>query len=139
MAPPRSPLVGWALVAAALANAGIGVAFLTVPGVMAPFVDLAVATPTADNDLRAVHGGISSALALFFAAATRRAHWAEPALALATLEFAGLAFGRFLSWAVAGWPAPLALALHAAEIAGLVLCALAWRTLGRDAAPEELR
>ena len=132
-----SGVARWVLGGAALANAVIGISFLIVPARMGPLVDLQVATATADNDLRAVYGGVSSALAGFFAWAGLREDWWEPALALATLQFGALVIGRTLSWLVAGWPAPLALALHAAEAVGWVACALTWRAFARAA--EETR
>jgi hypothetical protein len=102
-----------------LAYAAVGLTFLAAPAFMASLVGVAVVTATADNDVRAVYGGVSSGLAVFFWWAAFRAEWFRPALVVQVLTLAGLASGRFLSWAVVGFPDPIGFGLHAGEIVGL--------------------
>jgi hypothetical protein len=116
--------------------AGVGLAFLLFPAAMAAQVDISLASATADHDVRAVYGGLQlgcAALLLFAAARPERVRFGLVAqLAL----YGGLASARLLAWAWAGTPGPLGVALHAAEIAGIALGALAWRRLaatGREA------
>jgi len=107
--------------------AAIGLGFIVVPHTLAPLVGIALTDVTADNDFRAVYGGVPAGLAVFFVLALRRADWELPALYVVLLTLAGLAASRFVSWAVAGWPAPIAFGLHAMEIAGIVMAAIAIR------------
>ena len=111
--------------ACALAFAGIGGAFLVAPNAMGGFVELSLVGATADNDVRAVYGGLQIALGGLLWAASCRDEWLRPGLYAQLILFSGLAAGRFVSWAVVGLPDDLGLALHAAEgiaiIAG-VLC-----------------
>jgi hypothetical protein len=94
---------------------------------MARLVDVSLGSATADNDLRAVYGGVSLGLAAFFGAALRRPAWREPALWVVALTLSCMALARFVSWAVAGPPAPLGYALHAAEFVGSLAALIALR------------
>lgn len=100
-------------------------AFLLLPGKLAPVVGLSLHNATADNDLRAVYGGLQIACGVLLWAASHRQVWLRVGLYAQLALFGGLAVGRFVSWAVVGLPDDLGLALHAAEgiaiIAG-VLC-----------------
>lgn len=117
----------------ALPCAGVGLAFLAAPAAMGSLVGLELTSVTADNDVRAVYGGVSSGLALFLWVSASRPDWLVPGLAAQLLTFGGLALARVLSWAVAGWPGPIAHLLHAGEIVGIAAAALALRGLGREA------
>jgi len=105
-----------------------GVPFLLFPAQMTAFVGVSLSSVTADNDVRAVYGGVAVGLAFFLGMATRRDDWLVPALWVIALTLGGLALGRFISWGVAGIPEPLGLAMHVAEVAGLLLSTFVlWR------------
>lgn len=110
----------------------IGVGFILFPHALAPLVGIALTDVTADNDFRAVYGGVPAGLAVFLGLALRRREWELPALYVVLLTLAGLAASRVLSWLIAGWPAPIAFGLHAMEISGIVLTAIAIRIHVRD-------
>lgn len=114
--------------------AGIGVAFLIAPSTMASFVDVMLHSVTADNDIRAVYGGVNIGLGVFFAISATRPAWYQPALFVVILTLGGLAGARFLSWAVAGMPSAIGFALHASEVLGLMLSAIALRSLSKETA-----
>ena len=115
--------------ACALAFAGIGGAFLVAPSAMGRFVDLSLIGATADNDIRAVYGGLQIALGGLLWAASCRDEWLRPGLYAQLILFSGLAAGRFVSWAVVGPPGTLGLALHAAEVLAIVAGLLCVRRL----------
>jgi hypothetical protein len=94
---------------------------------MASLVDVVVASATADNDVRAVYGGVASGLALFFWLAASRPEWFRPALAAQIFTMGGLAGARFISWAVAGPPEPIGYALHLGEFVGFAAGIVALR------------
>lgn len=112
-----------------LVFAAAGVPFLVLPAPMTAFVGVSLETVTADNDVRAVYGGVATGLAVFLALALRRDDWLRPALLVILSTLGGLATGRFVSWAVMGLPEPLGLALHAGEVAGFLLAAFALRRM----------
>jgi hypothetical protein len=122
-------LARWCLMLSAVAYGFIGVTFLVAPAEMASFVDVSLGSATADNDIRAVYGGVALGLALFFGAAVHRGDWAVPALWVAALTLACMAGARFVSWAVAGPPAPLGYLLHSAEFLGSLASLIALRRL----------
>lgn len=99
----------------ALAFLGIGLAFLVAPSAMAARVGVSLAGVVADNDVRAVYGGLQIACGVLLWVFSSRARWVHVGLYVQLVLFSGLALGRFVSWAAAGWPDPLALGLHAAE------------------------
>jgi len=115
------------LIASAGVYAAIGAAFVLAPHTFAAWVGIELTSVTADNDFRAVYGGVPAGLAVFFVMALRRPGWMRPALWVVALTLGGLAASRVWSWLVAGWPEPIGLALHAAEIAGLGASILALR------------
>ena len=116
-----------------VAYGGVGAFFLLAPELAAAQVDLGLGSATADNDVRAVYGGLQLGVAAFLCIALRREAWLSPALALLGVTMGGLALARLVSWAAVGLPSGLALALHAAEVAGVAAAALAWRGLERPA------
>ncbi len=134
MPSPAERLTRFVLLGSALAFGGIGFAFLLAPSAMAAHVDVSLAGATADNDVRAVYGGLQLGVAAFLVISAGRPAWYRPALALQLLTFGGLALARFVSGFIVGVPAPLGLALHAAELGGFALGAVAWRQLAREAA-----
>jgi len=115
------------LAGSALVFGVIGVAFVVAPHALAPAVDIELTSVTADNDFRAVYGGVPAGLAVFLVMGLRRPTFTRPALWVVALTLGGLAVGRLWSWAVAGWPAPIGFVLHAAEVSGLVLSLVAIR------------
>jgi len=117
------------LLGAALAYGGLGLAFLFWPTPMAEHVELFLGSATADNDVRAVYGGLSLGLAVFLLLSLRRLEWFRPALWVVALTLAAMASARIVSLVVAGTPHPIAFALHSAEVVGFVLALLALRRL----------
>jgi hypothetical protein len=101
-----------------LAYAIVGVSFLAAPAVMASLIDVVVSSATADNDVRAVYGGVASGLAVFFWLAASRPEWFRPALVAQVLTMGGLAGARFVSWAAVGLPEPIGFGLHLCELVG---------------------
>lgn len=121
------------LLLAALTYAGFSSSFLAAPGTMAALVGVSLAGPTADNDIRAVYGGLGAGLALFLTLSAFRAEWHRPALWVVVMTLTGMALARCLSWAVVGMPDPIAFLLHASEVLGLILGLLTLRVIGRRA------
>jgi len=103
----------------ALASAGIGAAFLFEPTAMAGFVGVSVSGATADNDVRAVYGGLQLGCAAVLWGAPVRPEWIHLGLLAQILLFCGLALGRFVSWSAVGLPDALGLGLHAAELVAI--------------------
>lgn len=124
-------MVRLVLFGSALAFAGIGVAFLIAPDAMAAHVGVSLSGATADNDVRAVYGGLQIGVGAFLAICGLRPDWHAPGLAAQLVTFAGLAGARFLSWLAVGVPDGLGLLLHGAELLGIGLGLLAWRGLPR--------
>jgi hypothetical protein len=108
----------------------IGLPFLVAPAWTAAHVGLSLAGALADNDVRAVYGGLQAALGAFLLASAASRSAVASGLAVQQVSFAGLALGRALSWLVAGSPGTLGIALQAAELVGLAAGALARRRLG---------
>lgn len=122
-------LARWLLRASGAAFVAIGLAFLLVPGAMATIVGLSLDGATADNDVRAVYGGLQIACGVLLWATSWRDAWLRPGLYAQILLFGGLAAGRFVSWAVAGLPDHLGLALHAAEGVAIIAAIVCLRRL----------
>lgn len=117
------------LVFSALPFAGIGLAFLVAPSAMGAFVGLTLDGAVADNDLRAVYGGLQLGIALFLAWCAAAPERLRAGVAAQLCTFGGLAFGRVVSWGVAGSPGELGIALHGAELFGVAAGIVAWRAL----------
>ena len=86
---------------------------------MAGFVGISLAGASADNDMRAVYGGLQVACGALLWAASLRTAWLRPGLVAQLVLFAGLATGRIVSWGVVGLPDVLGIGLHAAEVLAL--------------------
>jgi hypothetical protein len=117
------------LAGSALAFLGVGALFLLDPAGMARHVGVGVLGATADNDVRAVYGGLQLGCGAFLLLCALRSEWHAAGLAAQLLLFGSLVAARVLSWLVVGLPETLGLALHAAEAGALVLGWLAWRRL----------
>jgi hypothetical protein len=117
------------LVASAIAFAGIGAAFLVCPEAMAEHVGLSLARAIADNDVRAVYGGLQIGIGAFLATCAARPAWFRPGLVAQLFLFGGLALARVVSLFAAGFPGQLGAALHAAEIVAFVFGLVALRRL----------
>jgi hypothetical protein len=109
-----------------LAFLAIGVPSLVVPGATVARVGVSLLGALADNDVRAVYGGVQTAVGLFLLLGARRGALLRPLL-LQQLTFGGLVAARAVSWMAAGWPGALGLALHGAEGVGLAAGFAAWR------------
>ena len=113
-------LAQWVLALSALPFLAIGLAFAIAPGEMGPLVSIDVADSTADNDIRAVYGGLQIGVGLFLALCVRRSEWLRPGLALQMMVFAGLLLGRTVSLGAAGPPTTIGFVLSIGEVLGLV-------------------
>lgn len=105
----------------------IGVGFVVVPHPLAAAVGIELTNVTADNDFRAVYGGVPFAMAIFVGLALRRPDFELPALWLIALTLGCLAGSRVVSWFVAGMPGAITFSLQAAETFGAVLATVAIR------------
>ena len=107
----------------ALVYLGLGLPFLLAPAYMTSLVGVSLGSVTADNDIRAVYGGMAIGLAVFvFWAAGRREFWV-PALMMIALSLAAMSLARCVSWIVVGWPDPIGFGLQAAETLGSAIAA----------------
>jgi hypothetical protein len=117
------------LVLSALPFAAIGLAFLVRPVAMASLVGVTLEGSAADNDVRAVYGGLQLGCAAFLAACAYVPGWLRPGLAAQLMTFGGLALARIVSWVAVGLPEGLGLLLHLGEVVGLAAGVWAWRSL----------
>lgn len=115
------------VVASAMVFGALGIGFVLLPQMLGHVVGIELTSVTAHNDFRAVYGGVPAGLAVFLVMALRRPDWELAALWVIVLTLGGLAATRLLSWGLDGWPSPVALALHGAEVSGVVLAAVAIR------------
>lgn len=127
------PFVRLVVLLTAVVYAAIGIGFVLLPQTLGAQVGIDLTDVTAYNDFRAVYGGVPAGIAVFLVMALRRPTWLLPALWITLLTLGGLAASRALSWLMDGWPAPIALVLHGAEIAGVVVCVAALRAADREA------
>jgi len=112
-----------ALYFSALVYLCLGLPFLLAPAYMTSFVGVSLVSATADNDIRAVYGGMAIGLAVFvYWAAGRREFWV-PALMMIALTLATMSLSRCVSWIVVGWPDPIGFWLQGAETLGSVVAA----------------
>ena len=123
--------------ASAFPFAAVGLAFLVAPFEMSARVGIALASAAADNDARAVYGGLQVACAAVLAAAA----WGDAAqlragLAAQLALYGGLVGARCLSLALVGLPSAPVLTLLAAEGVALAAGAVAWRRLRRARFPS---
>jgi ribosomal protein S18 acetylase RimI-like enzyme len=126
------------LAASSLPFVAIGCAFLVAPAAAAERVGLTLHGALADNDVRAVYGGLQLACGVLLWLASRAGDaLVRAGLAAQVVLYGGLASARVLSLALVGAPGALGFALHAGEFAALVLGAIAWRSLRRE--PVALR
>ncbi|HEY8122177.1 MAG TPA: GNAT family N-acetyltransferase [Myxococcota bacterium] len=130
-------LARFVLFASALPFLALGLAFLLAPQEIAAHVGIALVNATADNDARAVYGGMQLACGALLLAAARAAEpLVRAGLAAQLALYGGLASARFVSLAIVGAPRALGFALHAGELLALATGALAWRALAREASPR---
>jgi len=125
-------LARFALLIASLAFGVAGLSFLIAPAFLTSRVGISLADATADNDIRAVYGGLELGLALFFLVSQARPAWLRPALVAAVLTLSGMAAARVVSWLVVGLPEPVGYVLHAPEVFGAVLGLVALLRLPED-------
>ncbi|MDX2169192.1 MAG: DUF4345 domain-containing protein [Deltaproteobacteria bacterium] len=100
----------------------IGVAFLLAPAAMMQSVDIAVATPLARGDVRAIYGGMEVAVGLLLLLASQRADRVRPGLFAAAVLFTGMVSGRLLGVLLDGAPPPFGWFLAGIELSGAVVC-----------------
>ncbi len=88
------------LLAAALIAGGFAVAYLVRSTAMARMVGIAIPSPSARADYRAIYGGAQLGIGIFLAAAALRPAWHEPGLWAAALFAGGFGVARLGSLAV---------------------------------------
>lgn len=108
---------------------GVGVAFLAVPELLAPVIELDLSSPVARTDVRAVYGGFDLLLGGVCVWALARDQ-ARIGVAAAALGVGALASGRVVGLAIDGID-PINVGFLVAELTFVVLGAVAWRTLDR--------
>jgi hypothetical protein len=99
----------------------IGVAFLLAPTAMMQSVDIAIATPLARGDVRAIYGGMEIAVGALLLLASRRDDRVRPGLFAAAVLFTGMAAGRLLGVLLDGTPPPFGWFLLLLELSGAVI------------------
>ena len=124
-------LARFVLFGSALAFAPLGAAFLVAPAAMGGLVDVALGAALADNDVRAVYGGLQLGCGVFLAWCGWRADPVHVRVGLVGQQFlfGGLVVARAVSWLAVGSPGSLGVGLHVGELAGLLLGAVALRRL----------
>jgi hypothetical protein len=120
------------LVLSALAYGGVGVGFLVAPATLGSWLGVSLSGATADNDVRAVYGGLGVGIAAWCLASAARPSWIRPALSLVAVTLACMAAARVVSWLRVGFPEPIGFALHAAEGVGFLAALVALRRLERS-------
>jgi hypothetical protein len=90
-------------------------------------VDVGLASTTARQDLRAVHGGLQLGVGALLLGAGLSREWLRAGLALQLATYCGLAFGRLVSLLADGAPGALGCALWGAELVGVGCGVAAWR------------
>jgi len=105
--------------ASAVVFAGIGASFVVAPSSMGSLVGVSLSGVTADNDVRAVYGGLQVGCGAVLWASSLRSEWLRPGLFAQVILFSGLAMGRIVSSGVVGTPGALGLILFAAELVAL--------------------
>jgi hypothetical protein len=113
----------------------VGAAFAAAPEPMARQVGLSLAGALADNDVRAVYGGLQLGCAAFLWHCAGARDRLALGLVAQLLLFGGLLLARFASWLAVGLPGGLGLALHAGEVVGFALGVVARARLVRGAPP----
>ena len=122
-------MIAFVLRASALVFVPIALGFLWSPEAMGRLVDVQLGSVSADNDLRAVYGGLQLGCASFLWICAGRHGWWRAGLAAQLLLFGGLVLGRLVSLVAVGLPGALGTALGSAELVGLAAGAWAWRQL----------
>lgn len=117
------------LALSALAFLGFGVVFLVSPAPMAAFVDLAVLTPTAHTEIRAMYGGLEIGLGVVLLTLLGRQDHVVVGLRVALFAFAGMALGRLAGLVVDGVWQPVMWLLTAIEVIAAALVAWALRSV----------
>ena len=113
------------LVLDALVFAGFGVAFTVAPEAILASVDVAIATPVAATELRAVYGGLQAGLAAFLGVCALRREWVLLGLLAGTLALGGLGLWRLAGMVADGTlGSPVLWALLVPELLGAGLNAL---------------
>lgn len=126
------------LLLCALPFIAIGLAFLVQPALLGSFVDVDVVSALADNDVRAVYGGLQLACGVVLALCSRWDRLLAPGLFCLLILYGGLAAGRSLSWLLAGSPGALGLVLHGGELIAIVSGIAALRVLHKGVSATQL-
>jgi hypothetical protein len=86
----------------ALVWLALGPASYFAPVDLAARLDIALTSPTAIADFRAMYGGVPLGIGIFLVMGLRRREWMKPALMLIALATSGLLLGRVITMAQPG-------------------------------------
>lgn len=110
------------LALAALAFLGFGATFLVSPVQMAALLDLALETPTARTEVRAMYGGLELGFGVFLLTRLGRRDQVLTGLSASLCVFAGLAAARAYGLVVDGMWQPTMWLLGSVEAVAAALC-----------------
>jgi hypothetical protein len=104
----------------ALVWIGFGPAFYFAPDALATQLDIALTSPTAIADFRAMYGGAPLGIGIFMAMGLWRKEWMKPALMVIVLCTAGLLLGRLITMAQPGGVGTIIYIFAAMELGAIV-------------------
>lgn len=117
--------------------AGIGLASLFAPDLVADFLNMRLDDALARFDFRAVYGGLQCGIGAFLVVSALRTPWRMPALNLSLLVLTGLIFGRLVSVAIDEPPGVTGWILLGLEVSLIAVLAFGWVRLKRARAEQE--
>lgn len=104
----------------ALVWIGFGPAFYFAPEVLAGQLDIALTSPTAIADFRAMYGGAPLGIGIFMAMGIWRRQWMKPALMVIVLATAGLLLGRLITMVQPGGVGTIIYLFAALELGAII-------------------
>jgi hypothetical protein len=116
----------------ALVWIGFGPAFYFAPEALAGQLDIALTSPTAIADFRAMYGGAPLGIGIFMASGLWRRQWMKPALMVIILCTAGLLLGRLITMAQPGGVGTIIYFFAALEAGAIVGSAWLYRLQPSD-------
>jgi hypothetical protein len=115
----------------ALVWIGFGPAFYFAPEALAGQLDIALHSPTALADFRAMYGGAPLGIGIIMAMGLWRTQWMKPALLTIVLCTAGLLLGRLITMASPGGVGSIIYLFSAIEAVTIVAAAWLYRVQPR--------
>ena len=110
-----------------------GPVFYFAPETFAGYLDIALQSPTALADFRAMYGGIPLGVGVFMVMGLIRKEWMEPALMVILLGTTGLLVGRLLTLVDTGGVSGLIYFVGGLEAGTIIIGAWLYRNLERTA------